>query len=288
MATKRKKSDIDLDLFLENKSPTKKKYKVISPTYEDELIGLKVGPVSDPEKYMLIQKLGTGVYGTTYKALNRNQKPNEKKYYAVKQFIQYEPIGLWNKLKSYYQDPIRLDWEVESQCLKDVFKICDKVGIICYKESFIHNKNYYIVTSLLEDYIDLYEYLKRLTKIPTDQKDQLLFEKIYSDVIDVKNALTQICISHNDMHTKNIMINPNTLDLKVIDLGICSTPNESGQKYEKVFRDESRLKDLILFLFMAYKSVNKIEKNQIPEFKTFMSYLENKYPILPYDPDCKR
>jgi tRNA A-37 threonylcarbamoyl transferase component Bud32 len=237
-------------------------------------------------KYELVKELGSGVYGTTYKALNTNRAKGEDKFYAV-------------KLIKLDADPKRAikSWEREVRCLQEVYDICNEVGILCYKESFVEGDNYVIVTSLLDRYVTLHDYLfGSKTKSKRNYSLTLeMVEQIYSDVIDVKNALTQLCINHSDLHTSNIMIQPITRDLKVIDFGLCKTPEQEEKMYandpdkRNIYTDLARLKRLREYLYLALNNMKKDELDQNdPNLLDFTEKLNNKYPIEQYKKGCKR
>jgi len=198
-----------------------------------------VGPEDNPEKYGLMSELGKGVYGTNYKARNLIPEKNEEDYYAVK--LLHPP-----KTKQ-KQNKIRDDWWKETRCLKDVLEICKKVDILCYKDSFMtKDGEYVIVTTLLDGYTTLWKYMYELDLLEDEDE---AFE-IYKKVVDVKNALTDLCINHSDLHSSNIMIHPDTKDIKVIDLGRCQTPEEEVKEWKPpsedwdLYSDEGRLKEL--------------------------------------------
>jgi serine/threonine protein kinase len=73
---------------------------------------------------------------------------------------------------------------------------------------------------------------------------------IYKKVVNVVNALTEICISHTDLHQNNIMIDPKTKDIKVIDVGLCVQNNNTGYQ-----RDRDQLNKL--FYSLMWKAIDK-------------------------------
>ena len=218
-----------------------------------------VGQPSDPYKYGLVSVLGKGVFGINYLAKNMNVQPGESEYYAVK-FLLVDPNHPNDALK---------EWEKEKQCLIDVLEICKQGGVLCYHDSFVFNEpdgtqSFVIITPFLEGYTTLNDIL---TKIVLSEKDA---KNIYSQVVNIKNNLTDLCISHSDMHTGNIMYNPTTKDVKLIDFGRCQTPEEEvdewygdirrkgrteQQKKEdwRKYSDEARLKQLRSALYLNVK-----------------------------------
>jgi serine/threonine protein kinase len=259
-----KKKDL-IEFMMSTMKPLSPK-KQLSPKKKPLVTNIKsyIGPFNQPQKYGVIKELGKGEYGVVYQVI----QPEENKMYALK---------LFNNIKKDEKY-----WIKEVQCLKDIYQICDKVGLLCFKEEFVWNNKLVIVTDLLEGYQDLMEYIykNKLTKAQ--------IEKIYSQVIHIKNALTILCINHSDLHTRNIMIDPTTLEIKVIDLGRCQTPEEEEAEWGigtydwNLYSDEARLKELRKYLAESYKNIMNIDQND------FMSKLELKFPVLPYKKGCKR
>jgi hypothetical protein len=124
-----------------------------------------------------------------------------------------------------------------------------------------------IVTPFLDGYISMSEFIK-------DEQYDLSPEEalfIYQKIVDVKNAMTQLCLNHSDLHKGNIMILPTTKDIKVIDLGLCKTP------------EEERLDDYSDSIRLIYLKRNLINKAALN--------LENqmdKILLLTANPNCVR
>jgi hypothetical protein len=244
----------------------------------------KIGPKEDPEKYGLIVELGKGKYGTTYKAKNLNRQKDEDEFYAVK--ILHPPTKSDQKSRLKVEE----DWIKETNCLKDVLVVCNQVDILCFKDSFIMNQKgdleYVIITPLLDGYVTLWDYMYGKNSKTIDEEEA---KKIYKRVVNVKNALTDLCINHSDLHTLNIMIHPDTKDIKVIDLGRCQTPQEEIEEWNPPsdewdeYSDEGRLKELRKDL---YESMGYDPDDE--EFEDFEEMIMKHAPIKTYIPGCKR
>lgn len=269
-------------------SPRSPISKSPSPGSPKENYMRKVGPLDNPEKYGIINELGSGNYAVTYRARNLDQTQDENKYYAIK--IMRSTLDL-----------VFNDWMKETICLVNIMDICTKVGILCYKDSFIfpnldskgnvESIEFMIVTELLEGYQTLNSFLyDETTMVPYRLTKKDAF-RIYQSIVDIKNTLTDLCINHSDLHGENIMINPQTMDVKVIDLGRCQTPEEEilewgyGTPEWEDYSDEARLKQIRRALYNAVKRSYHIHlqwPNDEPE-KYFSSIIVN-----PFIPNCKR
>lgn len=241
---------------IKSKSPKKtpksgkQEEMVLNETFID-----KIGPPEETMKYGLITPLGSGKYGDTYKAKNLVKGNGEDDYYVIKILKQSSEVAE--------------DWIKEVLCLIDVMKICKDLGILCYVDSFIIDRNntleFVIITEYLEGYQDLADYLfNSQTKVPNivlSEKDAL---NIYRQVVDVKNRLNDLCISHSDLHAHNIMYNPKTKKIKVIDLGRCQTPQEEINEWNppskewNTYSDVARLYQLKTMLYNSVKNSKNI------------------------------
>lgn len=246
----------------------------------------KVGPESNKEKYGLVKILGKGGYGSTYEAVNLDKKEGENDKYAVKVLTQKRS----NVLNSYLK---------EVKCLKDSEEICSQSNILCFKDSFIftNGKNkpveYIIVSELLDNYKTLASFLynNNTAKPFGITKEQALY--IYDQVIVAKNAFTRLCIHHSDLHLDNIMIDPKTFKIKVIDLGLCRTPEqeeiELGGKYSDLYKkysDNSRLNVLKTILYNSSHGSNYVLKLTNDKHNEFFKSIDKK--IISPVRGCKR
>jgi hypothetical protein len=225
---------------------------------------LFIGPEEDKNRYHVIKKIGEGKYGKIYKT----QRGRDGKLFAVKVILDENNLDEENI------------WLKETNCLMDVLHLCHQYGILCLEESFIQKdylgkRQFVIVTPFLDGYVTFGEYLKD-PYLQLKLNDSM---NIYQKIVDVKNALTDLCISHADLHSENIMIHPLTKDVKVIDFGLCMTPQEAEEAYKNDYRykDETRLfyiKNVLLVKTQGIKGFNEAALDSIE--------------IKPYEPDCIR
>jgi serine/threonine protein kinase len=273
-------------------------YKKIEAQNENELVNQlnkilkdkyiymkRIGPPSNPDKYGMIYVLGKGAYGVNYMAKNLDMQPNENEYYAVK-FLN-DPRNPKQALE---------EWEKEKQCLIDVLDLCKKGGVLCYKDSFVfkdsNGKEYFvIITPFLEGYLTLNDYM---------DKNQLTKEEaldIYAKIVEIKNDLTDLCISHSDMHLGNIMYNPLTHDIKLIDFGRCQTPDEEIDEWFGDNRIPNRTKDEKNEQWNKYSDLARLKQIRLAFyyhlFKAYPTYVGEedrlfKDFVKPIIPGCKR
>jgi thiamine kinase-like enzyme len=116
------------------------------------------------------------------------------------------------------------NFEKEIQCLKKVkdLGLCGK-DYLCYLGDFSmkidRNTYYFLLTEYEEGYvtlIDFFETIKDDTHLP-EIKDQLT-----KKTRELDSRLLSHRISHNDIHSGNILIDPKTLKIKLIDFGLCT------------------------------------------------------------------
>jgi serine/threonine protein kinase len=84
------------------------------------------------------------------------------------------------------------------------------------------NGEFFIVTEFAEKYITLEQFMNLLVKIDRNEYKKKQSE-IYKRLDELDKELNKIGIMHNDLHEGNVLIHPDTLDLKIIDFGSCKT-----------------------------------------------------------------
>ena len=246
-------NNLNSDISKKQTEIKEKKQKFIRSDISDYYF--KIGPKNDPEKYGAIEIIGKGKFGITFKAKNINRNKEEQDLYAIKIFYFNPELEI---------SP-RENWEKETQCLLDVLDICKEGGILCYKDSFIKkegdNEIFVIVTPYLDGYKTLFEYLQNIESLSeSDAKN------IYTQVVETKNKLADICIHHSDLNLYNIMYHPKTKDIKIIDLGLCGTPEEEIKYWGKnygIYSDEAQLYSLSSYLFFKVKQRKPMSNEEI-------------------------
>ena len=177
--------------------------------------------------------LGQGSNASVYLATNKN----DGKEYALKRFeFTFNP-GDDKEYKKTQKNTIEseinlLNYLKSKGCLPFVLCIKDS-----FKNKRIENKTkiytYGIVTEYLENYIELTDYLKNL-HINQEDKDTILL-KIISNICEGLYELHNLNIAHRDIKSQNIMINPDTLEIKFIDIGSSCVYGKNPSKIFTVF-----------------------------------------------------
>lgn len=154
---------------------------------------LQIGPKEFPNKYVISKLLGQGDEGKVFIGFD-----NLNNTIAIK-FV---------KNKTNYLQ--------EVSCLYKIKSMCDK-NLLCLIDNFEYEKYYVIVTDYQPGYITFSDFLVIHDKIT--KQDKL---KIYKKFKFIVHQLHKIKIEHGDLHLDNILINPQTFDIKIIDFGKCT------------------------------------------------------------------
>ena len=161
-------------------------------------------------KYKIIEELGHGSFGKTFKVKNMDNK----KFYAIKKI----PI---NKIK-----------EEDLNKIKNEVKILSNFNneyIVKYYESFIDNNDFNIVMEYCEG-LDLRKFIDE-----NKEKNQLIDKCLIYDIIsDICLGIKEIHsknIIHRDLKPENLFISENSTNLKIIikigDFGISKQLNNN-------------------------------------------------------------
>lgn len=198
----------------------------------------------DPEKCLIVKGLiGKGAYGKIFRA--EEIGPDNKGECVIKVFNKMIPPS---------------EVRHELKCIIKMNEICKKMpyfycglGLVKIEET---DPNYFkigIKFELLKGYVPLYDYLGLLNYSKSDVYDKI--KEIMRQIVDGLKGLHSTGILHNDLHLKNILINKDTNQIKIIDYGICSL-NPDYVRIIGEFRDILRLNDR-----MSDETVNKIFKS---------------------------
>lgn len=177
------------------------------------------------DNYNLLNRIGAGRLGDVFLGQNKLTKD----FVAVK--IQRSPE----------HSP---DFEHEITILKKVSNNCK--GLVCIKDYWFENSRYTIVTDYIEG-VSLFDYMRTLSKkLKITQVIKIINQIIFSLHILHSNG-----IAHRDIKPENIMINPDTLEVRIIDLGAACFNATLDEICVSQQRDDIFRVGIILFIIIA-------------------------------------
>jgi len=193
----------DADDFL----PQSKTIQVMKTIREEkikpeEIKKVILPPTPPTNTYQKIKKLGSGAFGTTYLVKKKDQE------YVMKVIHSHRAKGKEEALKQY-------------QNLKLLEPVCKR--FICPIELFDDDGNLIIVMEYLKDYMNLKEYLESQPEKLDNMENR---KKIANQLISDLSLLHQHDLVHRDIKLDNIMIHPETLDVRFIDFGLSLPKNK--------------------------------------------------------------
>lgn len=149
------------------------------------------------DNYAFIDKLGSGGFGTAYRAIDINTyetviiKKINKSDYAYKEIINYEYLAKYQNIDEYFP-----------KTLKYIKTNIDEIYIVMKD-----NSNF----SSLDNNLQIIKQNKKL------------FYIVITNIFKAIEYLHDIGIYHIDLKPSNIIVNINTGDIKIIDFGSAST-----------------------------------------------------------------
>lgn len=196
----------------------------------------EIMPAPNGKKY-----LGIGANGTVY--LVRNNA--DDKMYALKR-VHLSSNSLDN-----------LMYEVE--ILKKIKSDCHAQHFLCFAEEIHSNKEFYIVTEYLSGYMDYNHFMK----VSTIENNMNIFSKLCATV----KYLHDLNVVHRDIKPENVMVNLETLNIKLIDFGISYSSDLIGLPYEdRLFAGTHVYMDPILLKYYIFRN-NVITEDIFEELK---------------------
>lgn len=204
----------------------------------------------DDRVYNLGSLLGSGISGDVYRAeVTYTKEPDDTKKVAIKvvskEFKGGEEVSILMKL----QDS------------------CEKY-VLCYKDLFEDDDNYYIVTEYLEDYITLGELRMSFPSV-----DDII--EVIIDLIRGMEYLHERGIGHGDISENNIMVNKKNLTIKYIDFGLSHTDSDDTQKED--YKYLSVYIRRLISPHWGYYSSEEEEKSENKRIKDILSVIN---PVL--------
>lgn len=110
----------------------------------------------------------------------------------------------------------------------ELLKKVDHPNIVKIYEIFKDEKALYIVMEYIEG-IELFQYIIERVKI-AEQNSSIIVKQLLKTI----KYLNSLSICHRDIKPENILINPSSLQIKLIDFGLSTYFSESRQLNTKV------------------------------------------------------
>jgi tRNA A-37 threonylcarbamoyl transferase component Bud32 len=165
-------------------------------------------------KYQIVEtELGTGGHSTVRLAIRKKDQA-----FVVCKLMQAQSVWHWK-----YDKESQRKLPLEIVLMKKFSKM--KIpGIILYHEHFEMAGQYIIVMDYMGDeWVDLYDYIEMFG--PVNEKHS---REIFRKVVDTLQIMHGMGLCHNDIKDENVLINPKTREVKLIDFG-STTPIYPGK-----------------------------------------------------------
>lgn len=88
-------------------------------------------------------------------------------------------------------------------------------NILCYHDHIIHGGFLYLITEYIEDVVDMFDYLESNIKYLTTLQRVMIMINLTRAV----KTIHDLGIAHADLKPENVLINPDNLELQLIDFG---------------------------------------------------------------------
>jgi serine/threonine protein kinase len=226
-------------------------------------------------KYLDFVKIGEGSFGVVVRA--RDTETNTT--IVIKTIIKPSKT-LSESTRKHREDDILS----EVEALSTLHATCDQ-HILCAIEFAEDEDHFYIITEYLGNYMTLLEWSASRGSL---SHDKLLH--IIDNLIDGLRTIHNFDIAHRDIKMENIMINPNTLDVKYIDFGLSCVSNKCTKRRvgsplyaaPELFADELSTPDTMNLWFRAdIWSLGMVILEIIPPLK--LSFIEFISTVEGYD-----
>ena len=215
------------------------------PPFYSYSLPFELGPEEEPDRYIFEKRIGekTGTGGRVYSG--KDKKGN--KVVIKTGLVSNDEIKCLKRIKECIDDTKN----------KNKQKLCKKYLMHFYDE-FKTQDSQFVVVENLEPYIDLRVWIKQYQKKSNSQskKDIVI---LMDNIINGYLALESIQVAHNDIF--NIMVNPETLDIKIIDFGECN-PSDIPLERNVFYNYDLEIITVDIFNFLN-KYLYKVESDDI-------------------------
>lgn len=220
-------------------------------------------------EYTIGKELGKGGFGTTYMAT----KSNDSRSFVLKKIQIKTP----NQLIAIHSEINILQKIAGPGCTTD---------ILCYHDHFIDCSdpdfiNIVIVTLAFEDAVTLENFIqKNLSSSDEDEDEgenvktikQLQPDVLLTIMFNILKPLVhlqKLCIGHADIKPENILINPKTYNVQIIDFGIACTDSFCSESENKCNISGTLLYSSPEILETRLKKINMISVNDMQQSDVF-------------------
>lgn len=164
------------------------------------------------EKIEFVEKIGAGKNSRVYTCYIKQEdeiKQAVKKLFAVK-ILEKKFFGDFTK-------KIQIMLEI------NILSFLDHKNIVKFHNLFEDEERIYLIMDYLQNFVDLKTYTKESSKKLQSTKVVVISQQI----LDAMSFCHSAGVYHRDLNLNNVMINPRTLELKIIDFGLacCTMPN---------------------------------------------------------------
>jgi len=169
-----------------------------------------------PADFKVGKRIGKGGEGCVYKATSTaKEKQSSKRSYAIKKVHKKKST----KVLSYNGSKVLKEVVFLSMAAKE------NKGVTEFYGWYEDRRNYYIVMEYLPCYVGMFEFLK--PRLLSDQTAKYIFHQIVYTVWKCH----QNGVVHRDLRVENIMIDPKTKKVKIIDFGMAELAKNEDAKF---------------------------------------------------------
>merc|ERR1719204_231531 len=166
-------------------------------------------------KFYVVRKLGSGGYGTVFLVARRS----DIKRFAAK-------IVPQARCRRTTWCTVRQAWVPDEVTIWEALEPHE--NILKLEESYLERGHWILVTEYLPGYLDLFDYNIAIKKLPLSEVRDILRQ-----VIKTSQNLIELGVDHRDIKDENLLYNPETRHVKLLDFGSASRI-EPDQTYNHI------------------------------------------------------